>query len=292
MTESLEIIIRNSFGVWRKNPNLGLPYLFNTIVNITLVLAFAASVFLFFNPLRGFSLSGFNPMDIDWPMLFLDIGLFILLIIATTFSSLFFHAGSIGMSYKALETGRCSLDDLTRYGGKKFITLFLADIIILVPLAVVACGLLLLQMIFPGEFVAILSLLAGIALVMVPYAIVIGDMGPVQGIKAGYGIFKENKFQTALLYFFTNYFLLFSIYGVMLACMVICSLALFFIPMPQEFTAPEIVSALMPSIWMIAVAVLLAAVFYILAETMVLMPLLTIFWTAYYMSKTKQRRAL
>lgn len=168
MTESLEIIIRNSFGVWRKNPNLGLPYLFNTIVNITLILSYAVAVFLFFNPFRSFSMQGFNPLDIDWPILFLDIGLFILLVIVSSFSSLFFHAGSIGMSYKALETGRCSLDDLTRYGGKKFLTLFLADIIILVPLAVVACGLLLLQIIFPGNFVAILSLLAGVALVMVP----------------------------------------------------------------------------------------------------------------------------
>ena len=290
MNESIETIIGNSYAIWRKNPNLGLPYLFNTIVNLSLMLLFAATVIMFFNPFRGFSMSGFNPMNIDWPILFLDIGLLFLIMIATALISTFFNAGAIGMSYKALETGRCSLDDLTRYGAKKFFTLFLTDIIIMVPLAVVACGLLLLQMIFPGEFIAIFSILAGIAIVMVPYSIVIGDMGPVQGIKAGFGIFKENKFQTTLLYAFTYYFLVYSIYWVMLACMVICSLALFFMPMPQETSIQGIVAALMPSMWMVAIALLLAAIFYILAETMILLPLINLIWTAYYMSKTNRRR--
>jgi hypothetical protein len=192
------------------------------------------------------------------------------------------------MSHKALETGKCSLDDLTEYGRKRFLSLFLADIVIFVPLAIAAGILFVVQMIFPGEFVTILSLAAGIALSIVPYSIVLGDMGPFKGIKAGYGIFKENKFQTTLLYTFTYYFMLFSVYWVILACMVICSLALFFIPMPQGSTIPEIVSAVAPSLWIIAVAILLAAVFYVLVETMVLSPMITLFWAAYHASKTKQ----
>jgi hypothetical protein len=291
MTESLENIIRNSYCVWRKNPNLGLPHLFNTIVNIALILSYAAAVFLFFNPFMNFSLAAPNPLDIDWPILFLDIGLLLLLIIFAALTSAFFLAGSIGMSYKALETGRCSLDDLTRYGGKKFVALFLSNIIIFVPLCFAAGILFLIQFIFPGEFAAILLLLAGIALALVPYAIVIGELGPISGIKAGYGIFKENKFQTALLYFFTDYFLLFSLCGIGLYALVIFSFALFFIPMPQESSIPGLIFALMPSMWMIAIALLIAVIFYILAETMILMPLITMFWTAYYMSKTKNRGA-
>jgi len=292
MTESLEPIIRNSYGVWRKNPNLCLPYLFNTIVNITLILSYAASVFLFFNPFRGFSPASPNPLDIDWPLLLLDGVLFFLLIITTALLSTFFNAGAIGMSHKALETGRCSLEDLTSYGGKKFFTLFLTNILIFVPLAIIGGILMLIQFIFPGDFVSILALAAGVALSMVPYAIVIGDMGPVQGINSGFGLFKENKFQTTVLYAFTYYFLIFSVYWVMLACMVICSLALFYIPMPQELTIQSVIASLTPSIWIIAFAVLLATIFYILVETMILMPLVTIFWTAYYMSKTKHRRAV
>ena len=291
MTESLENILQESYGIWRKNLNLGFPFLFNTIVNISLILLYAAAVFLFFNPFRGLSLAAPNPLDIDWPILFLDLGLLFLLIIAAEVISAFFHAGSIGMTYKALETGRCSLDDLTGYGGKRFLTLLLTNILIFVPLAIVAGILALIQYIFPGDFVTILFLVAGIVFSMVPYSVVIGDKGPIQGIKAGFGLFKENKFQTTLLYAFTYYFMIFSIYWVILVCMVICSLALFFIPMPQESSIPGIVAALMPSMWMIAIAVLLAAFFYILVETMVLLPLVTIFWTAYYMSKTKNRRA-
>jgi hypothetical protein len=290
MTESLENIVRNSYGVWRKNPSLSLPYLFNMIVNITLVLLFAAVVFMFLNPFKGFSLSAPNPLGIDWPVLFLDIALLFLVMIATALISAFFNAGSIGMSYKALETGRCSLDDLTRYGGKKFVTLLLANIIILVPLALAMGILAVIQLLFPGDFVTILALIAGIALSMVPYAIVIGDEGPFQGIKTGYKVFKENMLQTTLLYAFTYYFMLFSIYWVILGSIVICSLALFFIPMPQASTIPDLVAALMPSVWIIGAAILLAALFYLIIETMILMPLITLFWTAYYMSKTSGRR--
>jgi hypothetical protein len=289
MTESVENIIQTSYGVWRKNPNLGLPYLFNTIVSITLIALYAAIVFLFLNPFKGFSLTSPNPLDIDWAMLLLDMGLLFFLLIATALISAFFNAGSIGMSYKALETGNCSLDDLTRYGGKRFLTLFLTNIIIYVPLGIVTGILALIQYIFPGDFVTIFVLAAGIALSMVPYAVVIGSMGPFQGIKAGYRLFKENKFQTTLLYAFTYYFLLFSMYWVVLVAMVICALALFFIPMPRELTIPGLVAALTPSLGTIAIAVLLAAVFYVLVETMILMPLITIFWTEYYKSKTKGR---
>lgn len=290
MTESIENIIRNSWTAWRKNPILGLPYLFNTIVSIALILLFAASVFLFLNPLKDLPMTGINPQSIDWTILFLDIGLFCLLMLATALISTFFNAGAIGMSYKALETGACSLDDLTSYGGKKFLTLFLTDLLIFIPVFVVAIGLLFVQMIFPGDFVTILSLAAGIILAMVPYAVVIGDKGPVEGIKTGMSLFKENKFQTTMVYAFTYYFLFFSIYAVVLACMAICSLSLFFIPLPPEMTAQSMLSALMPAVGIIAVAVSIAAVFYILVETMILTPLINLIWTSYYISKTKQRR--
>jgi hypothetical protein len=292
MTESLENILHNSFVIWRKNPNLGLPYLFNTIVNLALLVLFAAAVFMFLNPFKSLSLTAPNPLDIDWAILFLDLGLLFFVFIAAELISAFFNAGAIGMSYKALETGRCSLDDLTGYGGKRFIPLFLTNILISIPLMIIAGGLFFLQMIFPGDFLTVFILAASIALSLVQYSVVIGGLGPVQGIKAGFGLFKENKFQTALLYAFTYYFLLFSVYWVILISMVIVSLSLFFIPMPAEWTIPALAGSIMPSLGVIGIAVLLAAIFYILAETMVLLPLLTVFWTAYYVSRTKHGRAV
>jgi hypothetical protein len=247
---------------------------------------------MFLNPFKGVSFSAPNPLDVDWLVLFLDLGLLLFLIVLTAISSAFFNAGAIGMSYKAVDTGRCSLDDLTGYGVKRFFTLFLTNILIFVPLIIIAGILALIQYIFPGEFVSILVFGAGIVLSMVPYAVVIGDLGPIRGIKAGYGLFKENMFQTTLLYAFTYYFLLFSLYWVILVCMVICSMGLFVIPMPQELTIQGLVASVMPSIWGIGIALLLAAIFYVLAETLVILPITTVIWTTYYLSKIKHRRAV
>jgi len=116
MTDSIETIIRNSCRVWRENPSLGLPYILSRIINTAIIVAFIALAALFFNPFRNMEDGVFNPAGIDWSILLLDIALFAVVIIATALVSTYFHAGSIGMSYKAATEGRCSLNDLTDYG--------------------------------------------------------------------------------------------------------------------------------------------------------------------------------
>jgi len=174
---------------------------------------------------------------------------------------------------------------------KRFFTLFLTNLLIFIPLFIAEALLFLLQMVFPGEFTAILFFAAGIVLAFVPYAVVAGGRGPIDAIKESYALFNENRFQTTLMYVFTYYFQIFSIYGVTLACMTAFSLCLFFLPNISAGDLAGYVSALMPSTGVIAGGLLLALLVYVLAEALIISPLIALFWTTYYMSKTGHRRA-
>lgn len=292
MTESLEENLKKCFAAWRNNPTLGAPYLFSSIISIFLAILYVAAVIFLFNPLQGqgTALAAFGQPAINWSMLALDILLLIPLIFAFALNAAYFQAGAIGMSWKALETGKTSLDDLAYYGGKKFLSVFLANMVIYVPMIVIAIILALLQYVFPGDFVSILAALVGILLAMVPYAIVIGDMDAFKSIGHSYGFFKENKLQTTLLYAFTYYFSLFATYWLILACIIIFSFSLFFIPVPGEYTSIEVFFAgLISAIPVIASAGLLALIVFILAASYVLCPLATLFWAELYLSGAKYK---
>ncbi len=290
MTESLEDVLRKSVIAWRNNPSLGAPYLFSSIVSIFLAALYVAAVIFLLNPLQGISLAAFGQPAINWSLLALDIVLFILLLFALALIASYFQAGAIGMSWKALETGKTSLDDLTYYGNRKFFSVFLANMIIYVPVMLIAIVLTGLQFIFPGDFTSILLALAGIVLAMFPYAIVIGDMGAFKSIGYSYDFFKENKLQTTLLYAFTYYFSLFATYWLILACTAIFSFSLFFIPSPGGFASiNEFFSWIIPAVPIIASAGILAFVVFILAASYVLSPLAALFWAELYLSKAKHK---
>ena len=291
MTESLEDNLKKCFATWRNNQSLGAPYLFSTVISLFLLVLFAAAVIFFLNPLQGLSLSASGMPAINWMLATLDIALFILLLFAIALIDSFFQAGAVGMSWKALETGKTSLDDLTYYGSRKFLSLFLANLVIYVPVIVIVIVLSGVQYIFPGEFVSILLLLVGILLAMVPYAIVIGDVGAFYSIGHSYDFFKENKLQTALLYIFTYYFSLFAAYWLVLACIVVFSFSLLFVPNLTEVTSiTEFITGIMPSIPVFAIAGLLAFIIFILVSAYVLSPLATLFWAELYLSNAKHKK--
>lgn len=291
MTESLEDNLKKCFAAWRSNPSLSAPYLFSTVVSLFLLALFTAAVIFFLNPMQGLSLTASIMPAINWQLAALDIILFIILLFALALIGSFFQAGAVGMSWKALVTGKTSLDDLVYYGGRKFLGLFLANLVIYIPVILVGIIFALVQFIFPGDFVSILFLLVGVLLAMVPYAIVIGDMGVFKSIGHSCDFFKENKLQTVLLYVFTYYFSLFATYWLILACIVVFSSSLLFIPDLNAVTSvSDLITWIMPAIPVFALAALLAFIVFILVSACILSPLVTLFWAELYLSNTKHKK--
>jgi len=214
MTEKLDGILKKGWGIWRKNLVLSVPFILSFVLIIILVIVFGiAAVLLVFSGLVDFS--GMNILSII--ILAPATALFIILI---SLVSSFFSAGAIGMSKKAVEQKKPNLDQMADYGKRKFIDLFLASLIIMV-ITLVSLILLLgvfvgipmtlgvslsdsilsIILIIIGIAISVLSLVAiGLALTMVPYAVVISDLGPMEGVKKGVRFFLDNKLHTFLLW--------------------------------------------------------------------------------------------
>ncbi|OYT39853.1 MAG: hypothetical protein B6U86_04860 [Candidatus Altiarchaeales archaeon ex4484_43] len=137
MVESLGDILRGGFGIWRKNLILGVPFLLDLVIEF-LVLMMLISSFIFFSAdLFSFQAhediySGFTYPDISGIMnfLFLFFALMMFVYIVCMLINAFFEAGAIGMARTATDTGKTELDEMTGYGKKKVIALFLANILI------------------------------------------------------------------------------------------------------------------------------------------------------------------
>ena len=214
MVEKLQDIIKKGWSIWRKNLILSVPFILSIVLIIILVIVFGIAIALLaFSGLADFS--GMNMLNAV--ILALATVLFIILV---SLISSFFSAGAIGMSKKAIEQKKPNLDEMTDYGKRKFMDLFLASLIIMV---ITLVSLILLAGVFigiplafgfspsdsmvsfipmiVGAAISILVLIViGLALAMVPYAVVISDLGPMEGVRKGARFFLDNRLHTFLLW--------------------------------------------------------------------------------------------
>ncbi len=225
MTKSVEDILRDGFGVWRRNPVLILPFLLRLVVLLlglllsllVVLVIYALLLFIFVLPMIG----GFGG-DVRGISLILSLTIvaftvtaFIMVVSLMLLINAFFLGGAVGMSKRAMETGKTSLSEMIDYGRMKFISLFFATVIIFL---ITTLGILLLLI---PAFIAFASnsmglglslLLLGIIIWLaytmvldfvfapVPYAVVIDDLGAIEGVKEGYGFFMENKLSVFFLW--------------------------------------------------------------------------------------------
>ncbi len=218
MARKLEDILRNGWGIWRKNLILSVPFILSFVLTAVVVIIFG--IVLMFLPLTMLASGMVGLGRIGMMDIILLVAAVVGLILLTGLISSFFSAGAIGMAGKAVEQKKPNLDDMVDYGRRKFINLFLASLIIIL----MTSGLLILLMgIFIGIPLAIgvlqsnsmlsillviiwalISLLAlivlGLSLTIVPYAIVISDLGAVEGVKKGVEFFLNNKLHVFLLW--------------------------------------------------------------------------------------------
>jgi len=278
MTESIENILKEGYRTWRKNLILGVPFLLSSIVTLlvifaTLLLSILMSI-PFFSQMMGNMQEGMPNMLLAFLLLVL---LFTITIFLITLINAFFSAGAIGMAQKAIKTGKTTLSEMIYYGKKKFLSLFFAYIIIFlitilgflffIPaviaflLKVINVGISLLVFGFATWMLYHLAL--NIILILVSYAIVVGDLGAIEGIKEGYRLVMKNKLSVVFLFFVTQALL----WG--------CGLVI------------SVITSLMNVIPLLGIFINLGIwVLYIIFIVVVITPLFMVWWTHLYMDGT------
>ncbi|RLI91860.1 MAG: hypothetical protein DRO95_03480 [Candidatus Altiarchaeales archaeon] len=314
--EGIEDILGNGFQLWRRNPNLALPFFLNFVVSSIL-----CCIFLFL----ALGLSGLLDtttianirMIVD--TLFKMQGNFILipilvssLILILMITESFFIAGAVGMSKEAIETGRTSFGDMMKYGGEKIFHVFIARFILslltfVLVLLICGCPVLITFPIFPivGESIirfgfsilGILLLIITILFMVMPFAIVIDDLSPLNALRASYKFSIKNKLPVAILFVFIKYLGEFSSYFVMFIVAMVLSIGIFVL---SHIKIPlgvwGIVSGIIPTssiverLFAIFIVIFMVAIpiFLIISEFLnifVFKPLSTLWWAMLYISK-------
>ena len=239
MVEELGDILRNGFETWKKNLTICLPFVFSLLLTLlVMLLAIGGALLVVLGPVLPSLTPALTSTPGDeippelvqqlQPLLLQNIDILvaavliagILVLLLTTF----FTAGAIGMATEATKTGRTRLADMTYYGARKFVSLLGANLIVaLIALAGVIFlipGLLsLLSAIstspapsgtanmaafamFGVGFIimAVYMLIISIIFTIPPYAVVIDDLGAVDGVKKGFQFFMAHKVGVFLLW--------------------------------------------------------------------------------------------
>jgi len=227
MSEDFEDTLIEGYKTWRNNINIGIPPLINFLIKSGVVVVYVILIGILLFSFAGLSgitekapyiLSGLNPnllletmKGIVWVIL---ISIPIILLLSLLIDS-FFTAGAIGMAKEATEKGVTKLDDMMSYGKRKFISLFLVKIILfaiiyIIPLFPIIglSGLfgllnminisLFFMFILIGIFLLYISIL-NIILSPVQYALIVSDLGTIDGIREGYRFFLKNKLSVVLI---------------------------------------------------------------------------------------------
>ena len=236
MVEDLGNILSNGFETWKKNLSICLPFVFSLILtSLVALIIIGGALLVTVGPLLPSLMplinSGEIPPDIIrqlQPLFLQNMGIIIAAVIITIILVLlitvFFTAGAIGMAKEATETGRTNLSDMTDYGRRKFMSLLFANIIVgLIVLAGVVFlipGVLYLlptintsqtpfdvtnmaafALLFLGFMLMLIyMLIVSIMFALPPYAVVIGDLRAVDGVKKGFKFFMAHKVDVFLLW--------------------------------------------------------------------------------------------
>lgn len=199
MTERFSQIIRNGWRIWKENLILCAPFIIRIVILIALILPLSIAFIFIYGVGSG---SSNTSESSNSTTLFI---LAIIYIISLGLIYSFFQAGAIEMSKEAIEKGTTHLDLMWSAGKKKCIDMFFSYLLIFLIVLIVAiiAGLLF----FPGMnapkldgplfwlelmIVFVILLLVTLGTALIPYALVIDDLGPVEAVKASIGFFRAN----------------------------------------------------------------------------------------------------
>lgn len=292
MAEDLGSIMGRGFELWRKNLILSVPFLLNEIAQFLVLIAFgvvSVIILLILSPSLDLtyilsSIGGASMLILA----ILGIILFLALVVLLGVVSAFFTSGAIGMCKEAVKTGSTKFSQMMDYGRKKAISLFIANIIlgIIIFLGTIILGgffigfPLLLQSLLGGGlelfFIILLILGAGVLILFLitvsvifapmPFAIIVSDLGAVDGIKRSFDFFKKNKLHTFLLWLV----ILFISIGI--------SILFAIMRLPFNLVDLGIIGIVMGMI---------LNLINVLIAILVISPVTTVWWTLFYISRTR-----
>ncbi len=236
MVEDIGSVIGKGFDTWKENLIICLPFVFSAVLTSAVAIIIIGGTLLAAIP----SLPSLIPLlgkpeaitpELISPLMsqiLPSIGIIIAAVTITVFLvmliSAFFTAGAIGMAKEATETGRTSLSDMKDYGRRKFISLLFADIIVglisLVGLVFLIPGILYAlpnlttlseptpEVFLPAFAIFMMGILimtiymiiVSILFALPRYAVVIDDLGAIEGVKRGFNIFMNHKVDVFLLW--------------------------------------------------------------------------------------------
>lgn len=235
MVEDVGTIINKGFGTWKRNLNICVPFILETVTSILfLILAVMIFTLIFIIPMA--SQQSIDPETItpdemltllysifsESMFLMFLIGLLLLLLYMLVTS--FFTAGAIGMAKKASETGNTNIHDMFQAGSENFLNLFLTNVLIslftiaglvfLVP-GIISIGdvslflanpeseaagvtLLMLGMLLWAFYMIVLNIL----LFFANYALVVDKLDPISAIEKALSFFRQNIIPVILIWVF------------------------------------------------------------------------------------------
>ena len=290
--ERIGEVLRNGAYTWKQNPILCAPFVLDTFVRFLffmIVLAGLVAVIgtdLFMDIGSGISeivqasqstgepsIEAAEAMvevyQLAVPFTGVFIAALIILMIGSALIRTFFEVGAVGMAKNATMSGATRMSDLFWYGRRSTVSLFLANIMVvlifLAGIVFLVPGILLLAssgssgvataafaigIILGIGYVLILS----IGLAPVTYALVIDNTGPIEGIEKGWRFFSGHKLDVFLMWV------------VMVAIFISLSM------IGQIFYINPVTTV----IWQFVS---------ILINICILMPLITVWWTHLYLSR-------
>lgn len=221
MVENLETVISKGIHTWKNNLNICIPLIINQITKFFIVVfALVIAFFIFGIDMSDETLlmnddeilNYFTQLVMENLPALIVLGILVLLIIFLV--DAYFLAGAVGMSRSAISSGDTTLADMFHAGGKNFINVFLANLLImlieLAGIVFIVPGAILMRntmdlpesdQFLAGLLIFILGLIVwfayilviAVVLAVVIYSIVIEGIGAMDGIMEGYRFFMENK---------------------------------------------------------------------------------------------------
>jgi hypothetical protein len=207
MIESLGQILRRGWETWKENLILCVPFILRLVIVVIIWVIPMMAVIMHNNGLipattaaTGDALNEF--LRRNAPIIF---PIATLLVIACALVFSFFEAGAIQMSKEATEKGATNLESMWSAGRKKYLDMFFsyiltilifagATIVVSLPfmMAMVAPSLSALMFGLGIMIAFVVLLLAFLATALIPYALVIDDLGPVEAVKASVSFFRAH----------------------------------------------------------------------------------------------------
>ncbi len=290
--ERIGEVLRNGAYTWKQNPILCAPFVLDTFVRFLffmIVLAGLAAVIgtdMFMAIGSGISeimqasqntgehsIEAAGAMVEVYQLVVPFIGVFIVALVIMGIGSAlirtFFEVGAVGMAKNATMTGTTRMNDLFWYGRRSTVSLFLANILIvlifLAGIVFMVPGILLLDasgssgMAMAAFAIGIIvwigyAIILSIGLAPVTYALVIDHTGPIEGIERGWKFFSSHKLDVFLMW------------------LVVIAISMLIFTVGQIFFMHPVTTV----IWQFVVT---------LINICILMPLITVWWTRLYLDR-------